>query len=123
MVRDTHLAQDVSQRVFLALADHAARLADGAVLSSWLQRTAHHISVNTIRTEVRRCAREEAAATINQILNPGLDPLWQSIAPDFDNVLCELSEPDRQAILLRYFQSQSAREKCSGPARWVPHHD
>src|SRR2546428_9544833 len=38
------------------------------------------------------------------------DALWEHIAPHLDDALDELSEPDRDALLLRYFERKSARD-------------
>ena len=38
------------------------------------------------------------------------DADWEHIAPHLDAALGELSEPDRDAVLLRYFERKSARE-------------
>ena len=35
---------------------------------------------------------------------------WDQLAPHLDDALGELSEPDRDALLLRYFEGKSARE-------------
>ena len=66
MVRNPHLAEDVSQRVFLALADNARTLADRLMLSGWLHRTAQNQAANAIRRDVRRRAREEEASAMNE---------------------------------------------------------
>lgn len=47
---------------------------------------------------------------MNQALSTETDTLWQEIAPHLDAALGELSEPDRDAVLLRYFERKSARE-------------
>ena len=52
--RDPHLAQDVCQGVFIALAKCAQRLAHREVLSGWLHRTTTNIAAQAVRTEVRR---------------------------------------------------------------------
>src|SRR5882762_5007903 len=113
MVCDSHLAEDVTQGVFLALAKNAAQLTDLPVLSGWLHRTAQNIAAQTVRTDVRRRAREQEAATMNQLLadsGTGVPPVWSDIAPHLDTALGELSEPDRDALMLRYFERKSARE-------------
>jgi len=59
MVRDSHLAEDVTQGVFVALARSASQLTGRAVLAGWLHRTAQNIAAQTVRSEVRRRAREK----------------------------------------------------------------
>jgi RNA polymerase sigma factor (sigma-70 family) len=62
MVRDLHLAQDVTQSVFVALAKNAGQLADRAALTGWLHRTAQNIAAQSIRTErvIRRTPGTQA---------------------------------------------------------------
>jgi len=110
MVRDTHLAEDVSQGVFVALAHNARQLADRPVLSGWLHRTAQNLAANAVRSEVRRRAREQKAAAMNELTAAEPEAVWEHIAPHLDAALGELSEPDRDALLLRYFERKSARE-------------
>ena len=110
LVRDAHLAEDVTQEVFLAVARQARALAVRRVLSGWLHRTTHHLAANAIRSGVRRRAREQEAATMNELLGPEPDDPWQQIAPQLDTALQDLREADRDALLLRYFQRRSARE-------------
>ena len=111
MVRDPHLAEDVSQRVFLALADNARTLADRPMLSGWLHRTAQNQAANAIRSDVRRRTREEEASAMNEpSSSPGSEAVWDSVAPQLDAVLSELNESDRDALLLRYFERKSARQ-------------
>ena len=113
MVCDSHLAQDVTQSVFVALARDAAQLTDRRVLAGWLHRTAQNIAAQTVRTDVRRRAREQEAAAMNQLLadsGTGVPPVWSEIAPQLDAALGELPEPDRDAVLLRYFENKSLRE-------------
>ncbi len=110
MVRDAHLAEDVTQSVFVALAQNARQLAHHSVLSGWLHRTAQNLAANTVRSDVRRRAREQEAATMNELLAPEPEAAWEHIAPQLDAALGELSEPDRDALLLRYFERKSARE-------------
>lgn len=110
MVCDAHLAEDVTQSVFAALAQNARQLAGHPVLSGWLHRTAQNLAANVVRSEVRRRAREQEAAAMNELLanEPAAD--WKNIAPHLDAALGELSEADRDAVLLRYFEKKSAGE-------------
>jgi len=104
------LAEDVSQNVFVALEQNAEHLAVRETVCGWLHRTTHNLSANVVRSEVRRRAREEEAAAMNELLSPEPTGDWESIVPELDAALNLLSEPDRDAVLLRYFQHKSARE-------------
>ncbi len=110
MVCDSHLAEDVTQGVFVALAKNASQLTDHPVLSGWLHRTAQNIAAQTVRTDVRRRAREQEAVAMNELLSSETDASWEHIAPHLDAALGELNELDRDALLLRYFERKSARE-------------
>ncbi|MDR3458036.1 MAG: sigma-70 family RNA polymerase sigma factor [Verrucomicrobiae bacterium] len=110
MVCDSHLAQDVTQGVFVALAKNAAPLADRPVLSGWLHRTAQNIAAQTVRTDVRRRVREQEAATMNELLSANPEATWEHLAPHLDAALGELNEAERDALLLRYFEKKSAPE-------------
>src|SRR2546428_14082322 len=78
MVRDAHLAEDVAQGVFVALAQSAPQLAVRPVLSGWLHRTTQNLAANTVRSDVRRCAREQEAAAMNALHEA--DAVWEQVA-------------------------------------------
>jgi DNA-directed RNA polymerase specialized sigma24 family protein len=50
---------------------------------------------------VRRRARDQEAAAMNDLLTTEPGAAWEEIAPHLDGALGELSEPDRDALLLR----------------------
>jgi len=112
MSADQHLAEDVTQRTFAALAKKAHELSARPILSGWLHRTAQNIAAESIRTEVRRRAREHEAAAMNTTPDSP-DARWEEIAPHLDAAVGDLSDPDRDAVLLRYFQNKSAREMAA----------
>jgi RNA polymerase sigma factor (sigma-70 family) len=111
MLNDPYLAKDVTQGVFIALAKDAGKLTDHPVLAGWLHRTARNIAAQTIRTEVRRRRREKEAAAMNE--EPETDASWKEIAPHLDAALTELSDADRDAVLLRYFENKPAQEMAA----------
>src|SRR5215472_9636551 len=113
MTCEPHAAQDVTQGVFLALAQDAARLANHPVLSGWLHTTARNLAAKTVRSAVRRQVREQEAAAMNQLLSAETDPPWAPIAPHLDAALGELNDAERDALLLRYFEKKSAPEIAS----------
>src|SRR5206468_3698403 len=113
MVHDAHVAEDVTQSVFVALAQNARQLADHPVLSGWLHRTAQNLAVKTIRSDARRRAHEQEAAAMNGLLATEPDAVWEQIAPHLDAALGELSQADHDVLTLRYFERKSAREMAT----------
>jgi RNA polymerase sigma factor (sigma-70 family) len=103
-VRDPSLAEDVSQAVFLLLAQKAKSLGAGTVLVSWLFRSTQHLSARVRRSEYRRQQREHMAATMipSSTTSPETDQTWERVAPFLDEALAALTEKDRDAVLLRF---------------------
>ena len=110
MTSEEHSAEDVTQTVFVALAQNAARLAGHPVLSGWLHTTARHLAAKTVRAAVRRQSREQEAAAMNQLLSAEDEIPWDHVAPHLDDALGELNDAERDALLLRYFEKKSAPE-------------
>src|SRR5262249_301188 len=104
------LAEDVTQSVFIAMARSPLQLAEHRALSGWLHLTTRNLSANVVRTDVRRREREREAANMNELLAPETTVDWDQISPQLDAALGELNEPDREALLLRYFERKSAEE-------------
>jgi len=60
-VRDAHLAEEVTQAVFIILARKADSLGDKTILSGWLCRTARNAGLQALRSEWRWHQREREA--------------------------------------------------------------
>ena len=110
VLRNADLAEEVSQRVFVALARNAAKLEYRAVLTGWLHQTARNFALETVRSEERRRQREREAATIRDLDSDDTQAAWDQIAPHLDTALAQLGEADRDVILLRYFERKTAKE-------------
>ena len=110
VLRNAELADEVSQRVFVALARNAKKLEDRAVLAGWLHQTARHFALETVRSEERRRQREKEAADIRSLDSNETQSDWDQIAPYLDAALAQLDQDDRDAILLRYFERKTAKE-------------
>ena len=110
MSNDAHAAQDITQTVFVALAQNAVRLQHHPVLSGWLHTTARNLAAKSVRATVRRQNREQEAATMNELLATAPDVSWNEIGPHLDAAIGELTEPERNVVLLRYFERKTAGE-------------
>jgi RNA polymerase sigma factor (sigma-70 family) len=114
---DAHLAQDVAQTVFTDLARKAGSLARRSTLTGWLYTSAHFAAAKIVRTENRRRDREEqfmrepSSETAQEVgrVTP-CTPDWENIRPALDEVMHELKEADREAIVLRYFENRPFAE-------------
>ena len=101
---DAHAAADVAQQVFTALAQQSASLPRDAVLPGWLYTTTRNMAVDFIRAEQRRRAREREASTMHELTsNPPSDTAWDQLRPLLDEAMDELSEADREIVVLRFF--------------------
>ncbi len=101
------MAEDASQRVFTDLARKAGHLG-GRPLVGWLYISAKFAAANTCRKERRRKRRELEAQKIHDLGTPNMnDADWQRLRPAIDKALDSLPEPDRSAVLLRYFEGRS----------------
>jgi len=105
---DTHLAQDVTQTVFLDLARKAPSLPHDAILAGWLYRHAWFTAAKAVRTERRRQIREQTAMEM-RALDDNTGSPWELIAPHLDEGLNQLSASDRDALVLRFFKRQDFR--------------
>ena len=108
LVRDTHLAEDVTQEVFILLARKARRMGSDTILSAWLYRAARHVASETARREGRRRHREQLAVETMSQSTP--DDAWRRIEPLLDEAMANLSTADHDAVVLRFFERRSLRE-------------
>jgi RNA polymerase sigma factor (sigma-70 family) len=102
-VGDTHKAEEITQAVFILLARNAAQLRHDKALSSWLFRATRLTASNFVRGETRRHRREQEAH-MQAVLDESGSDVWRQIAPLLDTAVASLSEKDRQAIVLRFYE-------------------
>ena len=107
---DSGLAADICQSVFIDLARKARSIRPETAVAAWLHRAARLAALAALRSEGRRAAREQEVAVMHE-LHPDEPPVdWNSFRPVIDAALDDLTDQDREAVLLRYFQQQPLRE-------------
>jgi RNA polymerase sigma factor (sigma-70 family) len=108
-VGDPHQAEEITQAVFILLARKAAQLRHHKALSSWLFQATRLTASNFVRGETRRHRREQEAH-VQAVLDESGSDVWRQIAPLLDTAVASLSEKDRQAIVLRFYEGRNLRD-------------
>jgi RNA polymerase sigma factor (sigma-70 family) len=106
---DAHSAEEITQAVFVILAQKAGRISDQANLMGWLFKTTRYVVLAENRAAAKRQRAEESLRQTDMEMSaPNL--LWEQMSPWLDQALAQLGERDRQAVLLRFFQNKSLAE-------------
>jgi RNA polymerase sigma factor (sigma-70 family) len=110
-VTSPDLARDVAQSVFTDLARKATSLAGtltgNSSLLGWLYRSTRFTALNQLRDDRRRLARERQVMHIDPASE--IAPDWDQVQPVLDEAMADLSDEDRDALLLRFFKNHDFR--------------
>ncbi|MDO8543338.1 MAG: sigma-70 family RNA polymerase sigma factor [Opitutaceae bacterium] len=105
---DTHRAKDVTQLVFTDLARKAGPVARHPAIVSWLHKSTRYAATKALRAEECRQRYEEEAEIMREHWNDDTSLAeWERLRPLIDGALHELTETDREAVLLRFFEGRS----------------
>jgi RNA polymerase sigma factor (sigma-70 family) len=108
-VGDAGAAEEITQNVFVALAQAAGKLGSHPTIAGWLHQTALNKSREWLRSELRRRKREQVAVSLDLARAEG-DSVWSPLVPLLDEALLELRGPDRQAVILHFMEGRTFQE-------------
>ena len=106
-----HQAEDISQKVFSDLARKAGTLIHHPTLTGWLYRSTRYAAIDTARTELRRQKLAQSLTAMPDESPPPAPPAdWERLRPVLDDAMDQLTERDRELMLLRYFNGLTFAE-------------
>ena len=116
LTRSEAHADDVVQETFLRAYRHLHRFDARSQLGTWLYRIAVNCSMDLMRKESRRTARETTEETVELASLATSEPRPDRLAASgevgalVESVLRELSPTERTAFVLRHFEGYSSVE-------------
>ena len=113
VLRDSHLADDAFQAVFLVLARKAGRVRVGPSLANWLFGVARRVSLNARRTQRRFEVRNVAAGATKPDAEPNFDDLLLAL----DDEITRLPDPLRAAVL-ECFVREKTQDEAAKTLGW-----
>ena len=108
-VRDPHLAEEITQAVFVILARKAKSLSPKTILSGWLCRAARYVSADTLKIQRRRQLREQESQ-MQSIINESNSTEWNQIAPLLEEGLNCLGKSEHDAVVLRFLDGKELKQ-------------
>jgi RNA polymerase sigma factor (sigma-70 family) len=104
LTRDSGLAEDVVQEVFIRLHRNLDSAQREGMLRAWLLRVTANVARNLMRTRIRATARDaEFGASVEQaIVQPDEELLRQYEISEARRTLNKIKEPMRSCLLLKH---------------------
>ena len=110
---DEHLAEDVTQAVFLVLMQKAGRLRLSGSLGGWLFAATRYAAATARDKEQRRKGHEERAGKMMmrpEMRQEQIEEVWSEVEPKLNAALARLASKDREAVILRYLEERSIKQ-------------
>jgi RNA polymerase sigma factor (sigma-70 family) len=107
----THLAEEISQKVFCDLSRKAAALMQHPTLTGWLHRSTRYAAIDAARAELRRQKLQQTLTAMPDT-SPASGPRadWEQLRPVIDEAMDQLDDRDRELMLLHYFNALTFAE-------------
>jgi RNA polymerase sigma factor (sigma-70 family) len=112
-VTDPHVAEDVTQTVFILLARKSRQAATGRSLTAWLLAATRYVVADARKRQTRRTQHEMTAGELKaKQLQQGQPPQGPDpdVLPLLDDALGRLTPPDRDAVHMRFFEGLSFKQ-------------
>jgi RNA polymerase sigma factor (sigma-70 family) len=107
LVGDPHLAEDVGQAAFVALARKIDRVDDRTV-AGWLVNATRLAAKEAMRARSVRQRNENSAASLRrETIRPADDATADDLLALLDQALSQLNEADRTAVAIRFLEGRS----------------
>jgi len=107
---DPHLAEEITQTVFIVLARKAGSLTAKTIIPGWLYHATRLTAARSLRNIRRQQQREQLVCMESALNQPDTGAAWKQIAPALDEAINTLRTADRDAVLLRYFENKPLAE-------------
>ncbi|HEY7090529.1 MAG TPA: RNA polymerase sigma factor [Tepidisphaeraceae bacterium] len=112
-VGDPHLAEDVTQAVFILLLQKASRIESGAAMAGWLFTTTRYAAANARKLNRRREYHERVAASMADTDDRGqihrIDDAEERHVL-LNEAIAQLPRTDRACVVMRFLESKSHRQ-------------
>ncbi|MBC8106173.1 MAG: sigma-70 family RNA polymerase sigma factor [Anaerolineae bacterium] len=111
-VRDAHLAEDITQAVFIVLVRNAGSIRRDAILPAWLFSVTRHAVTNALRVQSRRRIHETRKVLMSKDDDDQRPPevIPEDLRPHLDEAIARLPHAQRDSVILYFFGNRTHKQ-------------